>query len=249
MIFRNLMRISKSMKNPIYFQQLPSASEFQRAEGGVPSSMHEFVKWVNCRNDEESEFTPVPSRIMDALTLSGRGDDRLMNKEEVRAAIRYAFRKTYPEEDAEESGFYAMKELFEQIKLSHVTSVCMGPEKIRTICSAIYEKEKINPHAGNLFYYRITIENHSDHDIKVDGRSWRFEGDENNEVFEIPKFHPGLIGLTPTIKPRTSFHYMSNTKIYSKTGHMQGSLQVQNLADKTTFEVDIAKCPLISEST
>ena len=285
-IYRNLLRIAKSLTKPFFFQQIPSPDEFQRAEGNVPSSLSAYATWMSGRKGS-SEIHPS---ILRALSYCDVDRSRMLNKDKILDAIRYAFRHNIYQgdcynsvrydlnhssadghEDVDESadvyhiakeqengssgepGFEAIKMLSEQLNLSRVTSISsIGPEKVRTICSVVYAGDRSDYQKdnhfenGNIFFYRITIENLGENDIKVDGRSWRFEGDEDNEVFEISKFHPGLIGLTPTIKPGTSFHYMSNTKISSKSGTMQGSLHVQNLTTKMMFEVDVEKCPLIA---
>ena len=244
-VYRNLVKIARSLEKPFFFQQVPSPDEFQRAEGDVPSSLTKYCAWMNGRKGADV----IHPLILDALRHCDVNRDRIMDKDKILKAARYAFRKP-PDSTSPftgEPGFEAIKILSDQINLSKVTSISsLGPEKVRTICSVVYAGEKHPLDNGNTFFYRITIENLGENDIKVDGRSWRFEGDEENEVFEISKFHPGLIGLTPTIKPMTSFHYMSNTKIFSKTGTMQGSLHVQNLATKSMFEVDVEKCPLIA---
>ena len=246
-IYRNLVKIAKNVKNPFFFQQIPSPEEFQRAEGDVPSSLEKYSAWMSGRKGSKV----IHPQILDALKFCDTDRDRMMDKDKIISAIRYAFRKALDSTSDHdgEPGFEAIKILSDQVNLSKVTSISsIGPEKVRTICSVVYAGEQNNFDNGNIFFYRITIENLGENDIKVDGRSWRFEGDEEDEVFEISKFHPGLIGLTPTIKPMTSFHYMSNTKIFSKTGTMQGSLHVQNLATKTMFEVDVEKCPLIARA-
>ena len=69
----------------------------------------------------------------------------MLSKEKLKSAIRYAFRSTpLPVEDEdeagasergaqfEEPGFFAIRALADQINLANVSSVSMGPEKIRS---------------------------------------------------------------------------------------------------------------------
>ena len=110
------------------------------------------------------------------------------------------------------------------------------------------------------FFYRIVIENHSEHSHQLIGRfllilyitrfvlcsyyirHWLFECSKGK--IEVPKYSSGVIGLQPEIQPGWNFGYMSMTFMDSVPGIMKGSFLMINLVNGEPFDMPVGPLTL-----
>lgn len=87
-----------------------------------------------------------------------------------------------------------------------------------------------------FFSYEITVANNSDQTVQLLFRKWQIT-DSNGEYREVEG--PGVVGQQPIIRPGASFTYESGCNFVTELGKMEGTYIMQNLADGSTFSVDI----------
>lgn len=93
------------------------------------------------------------------------------------------------------------------------------------------------------FAYRITIENHSDHTIKLLSRHW-YIIDSVNDKTEVEG--DGVVGLQPVIEPGESHQYVSGCSLRSDIGKMYGTYTMERQHDGKLFDVKIPEFKLIA---
>lgn len=107
-----------------------------------------------------------------------------------------------------------------------------------------YQSEYSNPVAGEfMFAYRITIENYNRFAVKLHRRHW-YIVDSNGSRREVEG--EGVIGVQPTIEPGEKYQYVSGCNLQSDMGKMYGVYEMENLYDKTFFEVHIPVFDMIA---
>jgi ApaG protein len=93
-----------------------------------------------------------------------------------------------------------------------------------------------------FFTYEITIQNLSDQTGQLVSRYWEIkDGSGINEVVN----GLGVVGQQPIIEPGDSFTYTSGCPLISAIGKMEGYYIFLNLADNSTFKVQIPPFELI----
>jgi ApaG protein len=93
-----------------------------------------------------------------------------------------------------------------------------------------------------FFTYQITIQNLSDQTGQLVSRYWEIkDGSGINEVVN----GLGVVGQQPVIEPGESFTYTSGCPLISSIGKMEGYYLFLNLADNSTFKVQIPAFELI----
>jgi len=93
-----------------------------------------------------------------------------------------------------------------------------------------------------FFTYEITIKNISDQTGQLVSRYWEIkDGSGINEVVN----GLGVVGQQPIIEPGDSFTYTSGCPLISAIGKMEGYYIFLNLADNSTFKVQIPPFELI----
>ena len=98
------------------------------------------------------------------------------------------------------------------------------------------------PESDHTFAYRITIENHSDHTIKLLKRHW-YIIDSINDKTEVEG--DGVIGVQPMLEPGESHQYISGCALRSDIGKMYGTYLMERQFDGDLFEVKIPEFKLI----
>jgi ApaG protein len=93
------------------------------------------------------------------------------------------------------------------------------------------------------FAYRITIENHSDHTVKLLRRHWHII-DSVNEKTEVEG--DGVVGLQPVLEPGESHQYVSGCALRSDIGKMFGTYTMERQFDGKLIEVKIPEFRLIA---
>lgn len=107
-----------------------------------------------------------------------------------------------------------------------------------------YQAEYSNPAANEyMFAYRITIENQNDFTIKLLKRQW-FIFDSCGENKEVEG--DGVVGVQPVLQPGQQFQYVSGCNLRSEMGRMSGHYEMENLKNKTTFDVKIPAFDLMA---
>ena len=96
-----------------------------------------------------------------------------------------------------------------------------------------YVPERSNPiQSYFLFSYFVNITNNSNVSIKLLSRYWHItDGSRISEDI----YGPGVIGKTPTLRPKTSFSYSSFCPLKTPMGFMRGTYR---MVDEKGVEFD-----------
>jgi ApaG protein len=84
--------------------------------------------------------------------------------------------------------------------------------------------------------YRVTIENNNTFPVKLLRRHWHIF-DSNAAEREVEG--EGVVGIQPRINPGDQYQYISGCNLRTEMGKMYGTYTMQNLAEKTDFDVKI----------
>lgn len=107
-----------------------------------------------------------------------------------------------------------------------------------------YQAEYSNPVANEYtFAYRITIENKNDFTIKLLSRKW-FIFDSSCDDKEVDG--DGVVGVQPVLQRDQQFQYVSGCNLRSELGRMSGYYIMENLKDKSKFQVKIPPFDLMA---
>ena len=87
-----------------------------------------------------------------------------------------------------------------------------------------------------MFAYRITIENHNSFPVKLMRRHW-YIIDSNSSEREVEG--EGVVGVQPVLQPGEKYQYVSGCNLRSELGKMHGTYTMENLNNKSIFEVNI----------
>lgn len=106
-----------------------------------------------------------------------------------------------------------------------------------------YQSDYSNPlNHEFMFAYRITIENHNGFTVKLLRRHW-FIFDSNGDKREVEG--EGVVGVQPVLEPNERYQYVSGCNLRSEMGKMFGNYLMENLNNKTTFQVKIPAFQMI----
>ena len=131
------------------------------------------------------------------------------------------------------AGFYFCLSLNSKL-LVMVSKISEG---IEISVETFYQPDYSNPVSGEyMFAYRITIENHNNFPVKLHRRHWYIiDSNGNNREVE----GEGVVGVQPTLQPTERYQYVSGCNLRSEMGKMHGTYLMENLFNKTSFEVNI----------
>lgn len=122
-----------------------------------------------------------------------------------------------------------------------VTKTTAGVKiSVETYFQPEYSHPKNNDY---LFAYKITIENKSDHTVKLISRHWHIV-DSNGARREVNG--EGVVGNQPVIEPNKSHQYVSGCNLKSEIGKMYGTYSMQRQYDGKAFKVRIPEFHLIA---
>lgn len=108
-------------------------------------------------------------------------------------------------------------------------------EGIEVSVETFYQPDYSNAVSGEfMFAYRITIENHNSYPVKLHRRHW-YIVDSNGTNREVE----GVVGIQPILSPGERYQYVSGCNLHSEMGKMYGTYDMENLDDKSMFEVNI----------
>ncbi|WP_126969885.1 Co2+/Mg2+ efflux protein ApaG [Gynurincola endophyticus] len=115
---------------------------------------------------------------------------------------------------------------------------------VRVTVETFYQSEYSNPVAGEyMFAYRITINNYNSFPVKLHRRHW-YIIDSNGSKREVEG--EGVIGVQPVLESGEQYQYVSGCNLRSDIGKMYGIYSMENLFDKTFFEVHIPVFEMIA---
>ena len=110
-------------------------------------------------------------------------------------------------------------------------------EGIEVSVETFYQPDYSNPVSGEyMFAYRITIENHNSFAVKLHRRHW-YIVDSNGTNREVEG--EGVVGVQPTLQSGDKYQYVSGCNLTTEMGKMYGTYQMENLHDKSFFDVNI----------
>ena len=110
-------------------------------------------------------------------------------------------------------------------------------EGVKVSVESFFQPDYSNPVNGEyMFAYRVTIENNNTYPVKLLRRHW-YIFDSNADQREVEG--EGVVGVQPQINPGDQYQYISGCNLRTEMGKMYGTYQMQNLADKQDFEVNI----------
>jgi len=100
-----------------------------------------------------------------------------------------------------------------------------------------YQPDYSNPIQSEfMFAYRISLENHNLFPVKLHRRHWHIF-DSNGSYREVEG--EGVVGRQPVIQPNERYQYVSGCNLRTEMGRMDGIYQMENLHNKSFFEVKI----------
>ena len=117
-------------------------------------------------------------------------------------------------------------------------------EGIKISVETFYQEEYSQPLNNEfMFAYRITIENVSQHTIKLLRRHW-YIFDSCGITREVEG--EGVVGLQPVIEPNKSHQYVSGSHLKTEIGKMYGTYLMERQIDGKKFKVNIPEFQLIA---
>ena len=142
-----------------------------------------------------------------------------------------------------------VSDLFKLSKQTSITDTKGIVVQVTTIFSPrdnrMSSRELVDPKVGFVYYYRISIENHSKETVQLLGRHWRFKA-KGFEDMVVPRWAQGVIGEQPVISPGDGFSYMSSAAIHNPSGGaMEGAFEMLNCNSKKRFEVKVGETAMI----
>lgn len=117
-------------------------------------------------------------------------------------------------------------------------------EGVNVMVEVFYQPSQSSPvNSEYLFAYRITIENTGIFPVMLHRRHWHIH-ESNGTHREVEG--EGVVGQQPIIEPGASYQYISAANLTSDIGKMYGTYQMENLYNKTEFNVAIPEFQLVA---
>src|ERR1700741_1326803 len=119
----------------------------------------------------------------------------------------------------------------------------MISEGVKVSVETFYQPDYSNPLQSEfMFAYRISIENHNSFPVKLHRRHW-YIFDSNGTYREVEG--EGVVGVQPVLSPGEKYQYVSGCNLRTEMGRMHGTYQMENLNNKTMFDVNIPAFEMI----
>jgi ApaG protein len=117
-------------------------------------------------------------------------------------------------------------------------------EGVEVSIESFFQKDYSNPLQNEfMFAYRITIENHNAFPVKLLRRFWEVF-DSNTEQRNVEG--EGVVGVQPIIMPGKHYQYVSGCHLKSEMGKMQGYYTMENVENRSQFQVNIPAFKLVA---
>ncbi len=108
---------------------------------------------------------------------------------------------------------------------------------IKVSVETFYQPEYSRPLDNEfMFAYRVTIENTTEHTIKLISRHWHIV-EASGMKREVEGL--GVVGKQPVIEPGQQHQYLSGCRLRTSLGKMYGSYLMERQADAKQFTVQI----------
>lgn len=115
--------------------------------------------------------------------------------------------------------------------------VAKTTQGVKVSVETFYQSGYSNPANSEYFFaYKITIENFSEHRIRLLKRHWQIF-DSNGMWREVEG--EGVVGNQPVLESGKSYQYVSGCNLKSEIGKMSGTYLMENTMDGKTFLVNI----------
>jgi len=116
-------------------------------------------------------------------------------------------------------------------------------EGVNIMVETFYQPLQSNPmNMEFLFAYRITIENRTQHPLRLLSRHWHIL-ESNGTHREVEG--EGVVGQQPIIQSGGNYQYTSAANLTSDIGKMYGSYLIENLFNKKELTVAIPEFQLV----
>lgn len=116
-------------------------------------------------------------------------------------------------------------------------------EGVKVTVLTEYQPDYSNPVQEHyVFTYKILIENHSEHTVKLLRRHWLIY-DSNGSIREVEG--EGVVGLQPLLEPGDGHEYVSGCNLRTDIGKMTGTYLMERVLDGKQFSVIIPAFALI----
>ena len=126
--------------------------------------------------------------------------------------------------------------------LIHMVSKVTDGVKVTVLTE--YQPDYSNPGQDHfVFTYKILIENHSEHTVKLLRRHWLIY-DANGTVREVEG--AGIVGLQPILEPGDVHDYVSGCNLRTDLGKMAGTYLMERVLDGRQFRVIIPAFSLVA---
>ena len=117
-------------------------------------------------------------------------------------------------------------------------------EGVKVTIETEYQPDYSSPSQGHyVFTYQVTIENNSNHTVKLLRRRW-FIQDVGHLSREVEG--EGVIGRQPVLEPGHTHSYVSSCNLKSGIGKMRGTYLMRRIMDGKPIEVTIPEFNLMA---
>lgn len=124
--------------------------------------------------------------------------------------------------------------IFPPYKRRMTTAITKG---VKVTVETEYMPEYSSPAQHHfVFTYKITIENVSEHTIRLISRHWDIK-DTTHTKREVDG--EGVVGKQPILEPNQVHQYVSGCNLKSGIGSMSGYYTMERIIDEKVFRVDI----------
>ncbi len=116
-------------------------------------------------------------------------------------------------------------------------------EGVKVTVLTEYQPDYSNPVQEHyVFTYKILIENHSEHTVKLLRRHWLIY-DSNGTMREVEG--EGVVGLQPLLEPGEGHEYVSGCNLRTDIGKMSGTYLMERVVDGKQFRVIVPSFALV----
>jgi len=122
--------------------------------------------------------------------------------------------------------------------------VSLTTNGIKVSVETFYQSDVSKPAKNEFrFIYRITIENNSNHTIKLLRRKWVIVDGYGKESIVQGN---GVIGKQPVIEPDGYHQYVSGCVLKTELGKMSGVYAVEKLIDNSAIDIIVPEFKLVA---
>ncbi|KAK9821089.1 hypothetical protein WJX81_000398 [Elliptochloris bilobata] len=144
----------------------------------------------------------------------------------------------------------AVRVMKEQLQLQRCSSIGTT-HGCRVECTTAFAGASTD---GYTYMYRCRIENLGRDKVHLVGRHLVFRDERGATIKEVPRGSEGVVGCTPTLRPKDCFQYHSFINMPGPVGTMRGAYHIttkpqQAAIPSRTFDAVLAPCKLLKDPT